>query len=164
MFLRKIARSGGSCGRKLVWTVDKGVLTIKGEGNMRDFYIDNVPWSKYRLVIKEIEIGEGVTYIGSYAFFGCEAITEITIPAAVNGIEKWAFGYCGELAEITCLNINPPIIKPAVFDKVNVESMKLFVPYSALGAYSISPVWKDFGAIKDVRFKKTGNLRNKWTM
>ena len=38
-----------------------------------------------------------VTSIGSYAFFGCDGLTSITIPSTVKSIEEYAFAYCGNL-------------------------------------------------------------------
>ncbi len=43
----------------------KGLLTINGEGEIPD---DTAPWSKFKGKITQIDIREGITGIGSYAF------------------------------------------------------------------------------------------------
>ncbi len=44
--------------------------------------------------------GYPVTAIGSYAFWGCTLITEISIPASITLIENGAFGFCTYLAVV----------------------------------------------------------------
>lgn len=50
---------------------------------------------------KGVEIYDGVTSIGEYAFSGCESITSITIPDSVISIGKNAFNGCTSLTAIT---------------------------------------------------------------
>ena len=52
--------------------------------------------------LKEVTIGSGVTYIGSYAFYG-SGLTSITIPNSVDTIGKEAFAECG-LTSVTIGN------------------------------------------------------------
>lgn len=58
-------------------------LHIQGEGPMNNFGSEQENWApwfqNYSSKIKSIEMAEGVTTIGNYAFDGC-AITSITIP------------------------------------------------------------------------------------
>ena len=51
--------------------------------------------------IKRIEIGDGVTSIEIYAFYGCSALAFITIPDSVTSIGNGAFYDCSALASIT---------------------------------------------------------------
>ena len=51
--------------------------------------------------IKRIEIGDGVTSIEIYAFYGCSALASITIPDSVTSIGNGAFYDCSALASIT---------------------------------------------------------------
>jgi hypothetical protein len=47
------------------------------------------------------EIPNSVTSIGSYAFYGCSSLTDITIPDEVTSIGSGAFYGCSSLTEIT---------------------------------------------------------------
>ena len=42
----------------------------------------------------EIQIPDGIARIGSQAFYSCEALTQVHIPASVTTIEDRAFAYC----------------------------------------------------------------------
>ena len=51
--------------------------------------------------IQKIEIGNGITSIGSTVFYNCYSLTSITIPDSVTSIGSNAFYYCFSLASIT---------------------------------------------------------------
>ena len=64
----------GTCGNNLIWTLSENnsILTISGTGEMDGYYEGNwSPWHQYREDIQEIVIENGVTVVGSYAFYGC---------------------------------------------------------------------------------------------
>ena len=46
-------------------------------------------------------LAEGVTSIGSFAFYGCEKLMSITIPDSVTSIDRNAFSGCSSLTSIT---------------------------------------------------------------
>ncbi|MBO4288674.1 MAG: leucine-rich repeat protein [Lachnospiraceae bacterium] len=97
--------TGGTCGNGVIWLLDSenGVLTISGSGPMTDYpAYKYVPWyPSYRPVIKTIEIKEGVTRIGYYAFYGCSLLSDVKIPETVTDIAKQAFKGCSSLTKIT---------------------------------------------------------------
>lgn len=97
----------GTCGNNLTWTLDSsGKLTISGTGDMSDYTHDfenNIrtsPWADYRSMIRSIEIGSGVTSIGSYAFEDTN-ITSLTIPGSVTAIGDYGVKVNRYLAELT---------------------------------------------------------------
>ena len=98
------ADDSGSCGANVTYTFVEatGTLTISGTGAMTDYtsYL-SVPWYSYSSKIKTVDIGNGVTSIGDYAFRGCSDITSITIPNSVTSIGTWAFFGCSGLTSIT---------------------------------------------------------------
>ena len=100
------ADASGTCGAdgdNLTWSFDSstGKLTISGTGEMKEYNsISSVPWDSYRNSIKTIEIAEGVTSIGDYAFYGCRSLTSIEIPSSVTSIGDRAFAQCYSLTSI----------------------------------------------------------------
>lgn len=70
----------------------EGVLKIGGKGVMKDYSTsDKAPWSKKVSEITSIEIGEGVTSIGDYAFYGLSNVETVTIPTKMSRIGVNAF-------------------------------------------------------------------------
>jgi len=98
---------GGTCGEDLVWTFDPdtGVLEITGTGAMDDYSRDEIPWAAYMMdnavgVITSVSLPDGITHIGSYAFFNNHNITQMELPGSLTGIGNNAFCSTG-IREIT---------------------------------------------------------------
>ena len=101
------ADASGTFGANLTWTYIEAThtLTISGEGGMADYgYGSNAPWYSYRSDMTKAIIKEGVTSIGSYAFYECNGLTSVTIPNSVTSIGDWAFYGCSGLTSITIPN------------------------------------------------------------
>ena len=82
-----------------IWTLDNGVLTISGNGEMGDYDSDAyAPWDGYSF--NTVVIGNGVTSIGSYAFYSCDGLTSVNIPDSVTSIGESAFSGCSSLTSI----------------------------------------------------------------
>lgn len=58
----------------------------------------------YGNAVWKVEIGNGVTSIGNYAFYYSNALESITIPNSVTSIETYAFSNCTGLTSITIPN------------------------------------------------------------
>lgn len=74
----------GFCGTEdsnVNWSLDEeGILHITGEGTMASWESEaDVPWAQYRSQIKEIQIEDGVTSVGAYAFCNCSGLSTVTI-------------------------------------------------------------------------------------
>ena len=77
-------------------------LTISGTGAMADYDDPSErPWDSYANGIETIVIEDGVTSIGSSAFYDCASQTTVTIPSSVTSIGKYAFENCSGLTTIT---------------------------------------------------------------
>ena len=85
------------------WTISDGVLTVSGNGAIRDYTVwsDPTPWFEDRLEYKAIVVEEGVTAIGDYAFAYSSALTSVTLPDSLTYIGDGAFEYCSNLKSIT---------------------------------------------------------------
>ncbi len=77
-------------------------LTISGTGAMADYNDSSErPWDSYANGIETIVIEDGVTSIGSSAFYDCASLTTVTIPSSVTSIGNYAFENCSGLTTIT---------------------------------------------------------------
>ena len=91
--------ASGTCGENLTWELEtNGILMISGTGAMNDYDPEGAPWAELAGGIRTLEIGDGVTSIGSNAFAGCTALGEVRIPDSVTSIGAKAFCDCSELA------------------------------------------------------------------
>ena len=98
------ATYSGTCGDNLTWTLDTstGKLTISGTGAMTNWSSSSsAPWYSNRSSVKSVTIGNSVTSIGSYAFYGCTNLTSVTIPDSVTSIGDYAFRGCDSLTSVT---------------------------------------------------------------
>lgn len=107
------ADENGICGEGITWSFESvtGTLTISGNGPMYnssknkstltgDEY-GSASWYKYRGNINNLVIEYGVTYIGNYSFYDCEAITSVTLPESITSIGEGAFEHCTGLTSVT---------------------------------------------------------------
>ena len=98
----------GDCsknGDNVTWKLtSEGTLTISGTGDMADFDYWNgngAPWLRVRLQAKKVIIQDGVTSIGSYAFYDCDALANVIISNGLTNIGNYAFYRCTRLANVT---------------------------------------------------------------
>ena len=96
--------ASGDLTSTITWKVEKlsGVskLTVSGTGEMPDYTsFTAVPWADLRSTISILEIGDGITNIGNYAFNGI-AITKVAIPSSCKKIGMYAFYGCKKMTDI----------------------------------------------------------------
>lgn len=111
---KEIIASGG-CGyytTDISWNVNNSsVLSFLGHGNMESFgfshstfphvYDSRAPWHYFWNYITKIAVGDGITSIGSYAFYNCAYATTISLPDSITSIYDAAFYKCRNLTKIT---------------------------------------------------------------
>lgn len=91
-------------------------VKLTGKGEMQNYctitydtydtYYEYTPWYSASKAIKnagsdasiEVEIGEGVTSIGKFAFNNCEYLSKITMPSTIKNIGEYAFNNCKRLS------------------------------------------------------------------
>lgn len=93
----------GSCGDTLGYLLtDSGSLILTGSGAMREFSsYSSAPWYNQHASVTSIVLPEGLTSIGTYAFYNFSALDSVSIPAGVASIGSQAFHKCTALKEIT---------------------------------------------------------------
>lgn len=96
----------GTCGTDLSWALkNDGMLTITGSGAMDDYAAGSkMPWYSISGEIKKVVLDNRVTSIGSYAFYYCENLEELSGSAegamAVASIGEYAFEFCDKLKSV----------------------------------------------------------------
>lgn len=91
----------GTCGDGLTWvlTVD-GTLSVAGNGAMSDYESGTTPWYGCRDKIERIQVSDGLTYVGNYAFAGCSRLQEVDIPNSVESIGTAVLQNCSSLRKM----------------------------------------------------------------
>ncbi len=85
----------------LSWRLDGGgTLHIDGDGAIPDVSAGGAPWYANREDVYALEISDGVTGIGEYAFEGCSALACVSLPKNLADVSGWAFSDCASLAYI----------------------------------------------------------------
>ena len=103
------------CGDNLVWSLDGGTLTISGTGEMWNYKWVSTPWYGQRHAIERICVDEGVTSIGSCAFYDMWRLKEISLPDSITEIGDHAFSNCSQLMSI---------VMPAGVSSINAYSFE----------------------------------------
>ena len=132
----------GTCGAEgdgsnLTWTLDSdGVLTISGSGDMHgyDYGSSGAPWDDSR--VKSAVIAEGVTSIGSHAFFDCTSLTSVTIPDSVTSIGDSAFSGCSSLTSVTIPDSVTLIDNGAFFGCTSLTSVTIPDSVTSIDQYA----------------------------
>lgn len=93
---------GGTSEDGLTWKYNEntGKLTISGEGAMAAYKSTNTPWDDYMSDILEVQIDEGVTSVGEYAFYQGKNIEIVGLPSTITDIGRNTFYYCQSLRDI----------------------------------------------------------------
>ena len=116
------------------WTLDGTVLTISGNGKMGNCNYYETPWG-YQ--ITKVIIEDGVTCIGSTAFYKCEGLTSVTIPDSVTKIGDYAFS-CTGLTNITIPDSVTSIDSYAFYGCTGLTSITMPGNIISIGYYVFS--------------------------
>ena len=98
------AAESGSCGANLSWSFADGILTISGSGAMTNYGETSLPpWYSFRDRITAVSLPEGLTSVGSMAFYDCVNLLSVSLPSTVTAVGDMAF--CQNRA-MTMLTLN----------------------------------------------------------
>ena len=88
--------------------------------------------------IKELVIPDGVTSIGSRAFYGCSGLTSVTIGNGVTSIGQYAFRNCSGLASVTIPNSVTSIGDDAFYQCTGLTSVTIPNSVTTIGQEAFS--------------------------
>ncbi len=121
--------TSGSCGENLTWSYENATITITGQGEMTNFQEpDMAPWYPLRRVIRQISLPDGLTNIGTLAFYGCTNIKTAIIPDSVVKIGAYAFAGCEGLTMLTLGSRVTTIGRAAFYNCYKLDGLSF--PYS----------------------------------
>ena len=126
----------GTCGDSVNWALyDGGTLRITGAGSMDSYSLESpAPWYSSRASITFVTIQNGVTSIGSYAFFDCCNLTGASIPTSVETLGSSVFEQCTSLESIV------------IPEAVNLIPSQAFSGCSSLTDATVSGITATFGS------------------
>lgn len=86
----------------LSWSLSAGTLRISGTGAMPNYTDSNMPpWYDSVSAINRIVVDNGVTSVGSLAFYGCSTAVRASLPPTVTAIGDRAFKNCSSLTYVS---------------------------------------------------------------
>ena len=90
---------GGDCGEGVKWSLFSGTLVISGKGEMADYgEYTKAPWAKYAESILTVRVEDGVTTVGTFAFFELPNLNWVSLASSVKSVGKYAFYECTALS------------------------------------------------------------------
>ena len=98
--VRDLTPTEGSVSKSITWKFENGVLTITGKGKIKNFNAGTTPWNSFADLITEVVISEGITYVGSSAFYNCTNLAKVTLPETLTAIGNYAFYKCTALKSV----------------------------------------------------------------
>ena len=100
----------------------------------------------YCNMLQKVEIGIGVTSIGSNAFNSCHSLSSITIPDGVTSIGGYAFSDCYGIAEYHLKPTTPPtLLNTNAFKNIPSDCI-IYVPQGSLEAYKTATNWATYAS------------------
>lgn len=133
---------GEGDGSNITWSfdTDTGLLKFEGTGKMANYGPDGAfpsPWYfNYTNNIRSVEIGEGITSIGSCAFYKCVNLASAVIPEGVTTLGDSAFSCCPSLKEIYI---------PSTVEKIGTRTFSWFVGLEKITVSENNPVFHSDG-------------------
>ena len=152
----KLKETSGNCGTTghesdVTWLLKGGILTISGTGQMMYYgsalggdskYHSTAPWSYLDSEIQKVIVEDGVTYIGSYAFAYCTALTSVSLPASVTALGD----YVCYSSNVTRIDIPATGVVSLGTDGFNAcpDGLQIAVPAHLLKNYKEAANWSAY--------------------
>ncbi len=115
-------------------------IIVSGKVNNNDFSIANNFSSCKSL---DLSRTTGATNVPWYCFYGNTALRRILLPSSIDEIGSYAFYDCSSLTELTVYAITPPTLGTYAFNGVP-EGLVVYVPSSSVALYEAAEGWSNY--------------------
>ncbi|MBQ2835693.1 MAG: leucine-rich repeat protein [Clostridia bacterium] len=142
---------------KAIFKYNEKLLTITGNGEMKDFGWDCGPWYYLRNYIENVVIEYGVTSIGTYCFFDNPGVNNISLPESIKLIAPYAFRGCSNLETIN-IPEGTQIIGTGAFSVCdNLKEVNISSTVLGIGIDTVTMEW-DEGMLEGLVITSTGEV------
>ena len=100
--------------------------------------------------LTEVNLPAGLTSIGSSAFYECASLVKLHLPSSLIEIYPSAFAYCHNLAKMYVDAYTPPTLYENTFVDVP-RTARLYVPESVVDMYKSAYIWQEFIVLSNLR-------------
>ena len=128
----------GQCGDNVTYRLySDGALFITGTGPIWDFDLD--PESSYASPfmndkrITSVEIGEGVTRVGSFAFFGCSNLGSVIYPSTLKELGAGCYAYRDKIRSASLSDTIETVEDQVYYGCENLESIEISAGVKSIG-------------------------------
>lgn len=155
-----MAQKSGTTG-PLSWNYNETSkeLTITGNGAMPNYDYGAAPWQEYQEGIETVNVGSGVTSIGSNAFCNCIYMTTLSLPAGMETIGDNAFSYCLSITSAELPGTITKIGESAFEGCTSLESIALPEELETIGGFAFA----DCVALASVDFPSYLTYIGRWS-
>lgn len=125
-------------GGALTWEYyDDATLKVYGIGAMPDFESTTQPWNARLTAIEHIEVCDGVTSVGDYAFANCWYVNKVKLPQGLTRIGAHALSGSSRLKSLIMPD-SVTVIGTYVLAQSGVETCHLSTSLTAIPDYAFS--------------------------
>lgn len=89
------------------------------------------------MLLKKVELQEGVTIVGDRCFERCEKLSKVILPSTLTQLND-PFSECYLLKDVYVKAIVPPVLDPYAFRDADLNLLSIWVPRESVDAYKKS--------------------------
>ena len=115
-------------------------------------------WAFYNChALQNLTIPEGVTEIGDGAFYGCVYLENVSLPASVQSIGDNTFALCSKVVRMDVDAVLPPEVESKTFYEVSTAA-PVYVPDESVSTYRAHPVWGQLNIVGKSEVQAIDNI------